>query len=64
MIKGDQHLCYKLEHWNKIDYFDITNNFSKYVTLVQIMDYTGNVNHAYSVVGKWILIQITKKPCR
>ena len=27
---------------------------SEYVTLVQLMDYLGNVNHAISVVGYWI----------
>ena len=35
--KWDQNLRYKLEHWKKIDTFDIMNNISKYVTLVQLM---------------------------
>ena len=29
--KGDQHLCYKLEHWKKISTFDILNHISKYM---------------------------------
>ena len=42
----DQQLCYKLEQWKKIGTFDIMNNNSKYVTLIQLMDSVGNVNHA------------------
>ena len=34
--------------------FDILNNISEYVTLVQLMDYIGYVNHAVSVVGECI----------
>ena len=30
------------------------NNISKHVTLVQLIDLLGNVNHALIVVGKWI----------
>ena len=29
-------------------------DISEHVTLVQLMDYLGNVNHAISVVGYWI----------
>ena len=43
-----------MEHWKKIGTFDILNNFIKHVTLVQIMDSVGNVNHSVSVFGKWI----------
>ena len=31
--------------------FDIMADISNYVTLVQLMDYLVNVNHAISVVG-------------
>ena len=34
--------------------YDIMKDISEYVTLVQLMDYSGNVNHAISVVGYWI----------
>ena len=35
-------------------YFDILIEISGYVTLVQLMDSLGNVNHAIIVVGYWI----------
>ena len=50
--KWDQHLHYKLEELNKIDTFDILNNISKYLILVQLIYSVGNVNNAVSVVGK------------
>ena len=34
--------------------YDILENISANVTLVQLMDSLGNVNHAISVVGSWI----------
>ena len=34
--------------------FDILTYISEHVTLVQLMDYLGNVNNATSVVGYWI----------
>ena len=39
---------------NKNSDFGILNNISEYVALVQITDSLGNVNHAVSVIGKWI----------
>ena len=60
---GEQGLCYKLYTYKEMGVFDIMNNISKHVTLVQIMDSLGNVNYALSVVRKCISIQITKKPC-
>ena len=35
-------------------YFDIMTAISEHVTLVQLMDYLGNLNHAISGVGYWI----------
>ena len=32
----------------------ILTDISEHVTLVQLMDYLGNVNHVISVVGYWI----------
>ena len=32
----------------------IMSDISENVTLVQLMDYLGNVNHSNSVVGYWI----------
>ena len=34
--------------------YDILSEISEHVTLVKLMDYLGNVNHAISVVGYWI----------
>ena len=37
-----------------MDSYDILEDISEHVTLVQLMDYLGNVNHSISVVGYWI----------
>ena len=37
-----------------MDAFDTLKNVSEYVTLEQLMDSLGNVNHAISIVGYWI----------
>ena len=42
---GEKYIRYKLETWKKTGTFDIPNNISEYVTLVQLMDSLGNVNH-------------------
>ena len=34
--------------------YDILTDISEHVTLVELMDYLGNVNHAISVFGYWI----------
>ena len=51
---GEQYLHYTLEQWKKTGAFDILNITSEYITLAQLMDLFGNVNHAVSVVGRWI----------
>ena len=51
---GEQHIRYKLKKWNKLGTFDILNNFSGYLTLLQLLDSLGNVNNAVTVVVKWI----------
>ena len=53
-IKGEQNLRYNMKIWNKNDSFDILNNMSEYVTLVQLMDTLGNMNHAISILVYWI----------
>ena len=53
-IKGEQNLQYNLTRWKENDDFDILNDISEDVTLVQLMDSLGNVTHAISVVGYWI----------
>ena len=49
-IKGEQHLRYNLKVWHEKYTFDILNNISEYVTLVQLMELLGNLNHAISMV--------------
>ena len=41
--------------------FDILNEISKNVTLVQLMDTLGNVNRGISIVGYWIFHSNYKK---
>ena len=54
IIKGEQKLQQNLNIWNQDDAFDILNDISEDVTLVQLMDSLGNVNHAISILGHWI----------
>ena len=49
--KGQQKLRYNLKKWVKKGTFYILNSISENVTLVQLMDTLGNVNHATSIVG-------------
>ena len=51
---GEQHLRYNLKKRAKKVTFDILNDISKNVTLVQLIDNLGIVNHAISIVGYWI----------
>ena len=55
-IKGEHNLRYNLTIWKKNDAFDILNDISENVTLVQLMDSLGNVNRAISIVGTWIFL--------
>ena len=50
-IKGEQNLIYNMTIWRVNDSFGILNDISENVTLVQLMDPLGNVNHAISIVG-------------
>ena len=60
-IKGEQNLRYNMTIWSKNDDFDILNDISENVTLVQFMDSPGNVNHAISIVEHWIFYYNNKK---
>ena len=53
-IKREQNLRYNLTIWEKNNAIDILNDISEYVTLVQLMESLGNVNHGISIVGHWI----------
>ena len=60
-IKGEQNLIYNLAIWRKYDAFDILNKISESVTLVQLMDSLGNLNHAIIIVEDWIFDSNYKK---
>ena len=53
-IKGKHNLQYNMMIWKKNDSFDILNDISEDVNLVQLMYSLVNVNHAISIVGYWI----------
>ena len=52
--RGEAKVHYKLIKYNKKGLYKILEDISESVTLVQLMDSLGNVNHAISVVGYWI----------
>ena len=52
--KGETRVHYKLMKYKKMGEYKILEEISANVTLVQLMDSLGNVNHAISVVGSWI----------
>ena len=52
--KGKTRMHYKLMKYMKMCEYKILEDISANVTLVQLMDSLGNVNHAISVVGSWI----------
>ena len=53
-IKGKPRVYYSLRKYKNMGSCDILTDISEHVTLVQLMDYLGNVSHAISVVGYWI----------
>ena len=53
-IKGEPKLYYSLRKYKNKGSYDILTEMSQHVTLVQSMDYLGNVNYAISVVRYWI----------
>ena len=65
---GDQCLHCMMQQWRRKGSFEIFNDITKYVELVQLMNMFRNVNHVVSIVGAWIfgsdynrVIQITKE---
>ena len=52
--KSQQRRCYELFQWKTRGEFYIINNISDYITLVQLIKTTGNVNHAVSINVYWI----------
>ena len=52
--KGEARVHYKLMKYKEMGEYKILEDISANVTIVQLMDSLGNVNHAISVVGSWI----------
>ena len=52
--KGEARVHYKLMKYMKMGEYKILEDISANVTLGQLMDSLGNVNHSISVVGSWI----------
>ena len=51
---GEARVHYNLIKYKKMREYKTLEDISANVNLVQLMDSLGNVNHAISVVGKWI----------
>ena len=52
--KGEAKVHYNLIKYKNKGPYKILENISENVTLLQLMDSLGNMNHAISVVGYWI----------
>ena len=50
-VKGEPKVYYRLLKYKNQGSYDIMEDISEHVNLVQLMDLLGNVNHAISVVG-------------
>ena len=60
-VKREHNLRYNLTIWNKNDAFDILNDISEDVNLVQLMESLGNVSRAIIIVWHWIFDSNYKK---
>ena len=58
---GEQHIRYKLDQWKQTGMFDILNNISGHVILVQLIYSLGNFNHVFSVIVAWLFNPNCKK---
>ena len=52
--KVEQHLNYMIKQWEIKGSFDILNYITEHVTLFQLVDTVGDVNHAVIISGNWI----------
>ena len=60
-IKDEPRVYYNQRKYKQTGSYDILKDISENVTLVQLIDSLGNVNHAISVVGYWIFESNYKK---
>ena len=59
--EGETKVHYNLIKYKNKGLYKILEDISENVTIVQLMDSLGNVNHAISVVGYWIFDSNLKK---
>ena len=59
--KGDQNLRYNLTIWRGNDDFDVLIDISENITLIQLMESLVHLNHATSIVGRWIFDSVYNK---
>ena len=52
--KGEPKVHYKVIKYKNMREYKILEDISENVTIVQLTDSLGNLNHAISVVGTWI----------
>ena len=52
--KFEHNIHYNTNQWKIKESFEIINNISVHVTLVQLMKTVGNVNHIASIERNWI----------
>ena len=50
-IQGEPKVYYSLNKYKRKSSYDILTEISEHVTSFQLMDYLGNLNHDFSVVG-------------
>ena len=56
-----EHRRYEVKKRKRRNDFDIINDMSEYLTLIQLMDNLGNVSHAVTMSGVWIFITNKKR---
>ena len=60
-MKGKPRVYYSLSKYKNMGSYDILKDISERVTLVQLMDSLGNINHAISVDVYWMFDSNYKK---
>ena len=58
---GEQLLHYIIKKCKTQGVFDIIDDISENVTLIQLMDSIVNINHEMSIVGYWIFDSFKKR---
>ena len=59
--KGEKRCRYKIFQWRIKGSFDIFNDISDHIMLIQLRDTSGNFNHVVSITGCRIFFPIIKE---